>query len=374
MRRILGTSGSILLLLGAVVTVGSSAVAAQTGPVGALDSVSEQGGRWALYGWAWDPAQAQPVVSAEVNGEPDGYTYSGAGARPDVVAAFPGAPENTGFALWLDRPLVGTVCAYSLSSTLQKTANLGCRVIPPPSLEGSPVGALDEITPDVGRITVSGWTSDPDAPNDDVYARFDRVEVYVDGRGFFGLRTGVARPDVDSAVPYAGPAAGFWVVLPARPGRHAVCVDALNAGGTGRDVSLGCRDVTVSTAKGSRAPFGFVDGVYVGAIHGTHNAEWGVTGWAAAPDQAVVDVRVVAVGGYLAQARDQFDGAGTTGESRPDVVAALPGTRADTGFHVIAGGGYQFGYTLACAIGHIAATGSEAVIGCVSDPRANPGF
>jgi hypothetical protein len=326
-----------------------------------------------LYGWLWDPTEAQPLVSAEVNGEPDGFTFGIGLPRPDVAAAFPGAPENTGFILSLDRPLEGTVCVYSLSSTLQKTANLGCQSLPP-GFEGSPAGALDEITPDVGRMTVSGWASDPDAPKDDAALYVNRVQVYVDGRVFAWLRTGVARPDVDAVIPFAGPNDGVWVVLPARPGPHAVCVYALNDGGTGRNVTLGCRDVVVPASKGSPAPFGFVDDSYIGRVYGSADNERGLTGWAAAPDQAAVDVRVIAVGGFLAFGEGQYDVVGTTGESRPDVVAAYPGVRPDTGFHIIAGAGHIFDYTLACAIGHLATTGGEAALGCVSSTMTNGGF
>jgi hypothetical protein len=58
-----------------------------------------------------------------------------------------------------------------------------------------------------------------------------------------------------------------------------------------------------------------------------------------------------------------------TGESRPDVAAAVPGTRSDTGYHILAGGGHVFLYTLLCAVAHTAATGDEALLGCYADTR-----
>lgn len=369
MKHALASCCAAVLVLGAVVVVAASPVSAQSGPVGSLDAVSERPGSWVLYGWLWDPTETKPLVSAEVNGEPDGYTFNIFMPRPDVPAAFPGAPENTGFALTLDRPLEGTVCVYSLSSTLQKTANLGCKPIPP-GFEGSPTGALDEITPDVGRMTVSGWYADPDASPDERASRENRVQVYLDGRVFAWLRTEVARPDVEAAVPFAGSDSGYWAVLPSRPGPHSVCVYGLNEGPTGRNVTFGCRDIVVPASKGSPLPFGFVDGEFIAHAWGSADNDLGLTGWAAAPDQADVAIRVIALGGVSGFGEGQFDVTGSTGEERPDVAAAVPGTGPDTGFHVIAGAGHVFQYTLACAVGQVVATGAEAVIGCLS----NEGF
>ena len=347
-----------------------SSHAAPSSPVGALDSVSERAGGWILYGWLWDPTQSQPIVSAEVNGEPDGYTLSFTQPRPDVVAAYPGAPLNPGFLLPLDRPMEGEVCVYALGPSLQKTAGLGCRSLPP-TFAGSPAGALDEVTPGVGRMTVSGWAADqdPDAPDPNVPPQHHLVHLYVDGRLFAWIRTGVARPDVGAAVPFAGTDAGYWEVLPARAGSHRVCAYAINEGGTGRNVFLGCRDVVVSAASGPDVPFGYVDGSYIARFYGSASADFGVTGWAAATDQRDVTVRVLAVGGYLGQGDGQWDVTGTTGESRPDVVDALPGTRPDTGFHIEAGGGHVFQYTLACVVARVAHSGADALLGCVSDPQ-----
>jgi hypothetical protein len=344
---------------------------AQTGPVGFVDAVSETAGTWRVTGWMWDPSGSATRVGAEVNGAPAVSLQSLGEPRPDVAAAVPGAPANTGYTIGLTPPGVGIVCVFALTEAGEKRALIGCVGTPPSevAVPGSPTGALDAVTPDVGRVTVAGWAADPEAPAP--YDPAARVHAYVDGRPFIGLPLDTARPDVDAAIPFAGPRAGYAAVLPARVGPHQICVYAVNVGRTGRNQTLGCRDVVVPASRGAAPPFGALDGTYTGEVYGSASRTAGVVGWAAAPQQAAVDVRVLAVGGPSAAGDGHYDVIGTTGESRPDVVAAFPGTRSDTGYHILAGGGHVFLYTLVCAVAHTAFSGDEAVLGCYADARAD---
>ena len=352
------------------VSVASSAhAAAQQGPVGAVDTISETAGTWRVTGWMWDPSGSATRVTAEVNGAPALASQLLGEARPDVAAAVPGAPGDTGFMVGLKAPGTGIVCVFATTEAGEKEALLGCVGTPPSgALPGSPAGALDAVTPEVGRVSVVGWAADPDgAPAE--WEAPARVHVYVDGRFFVHLGRDTARPDVDAAVPFAGPSAGFAAVLPARAGPHQICVYAINSGRSGRNVTLGCRDVVVPSTRGSAPPFGALDGTYTGEVYGSADRTAGGFGWAAAPQQAAVDVRVLAVGGPSGFGFGNWDVVGATGENRPDVAAAIPGTRSDTGYHILAGGGHVFQYALLCAVAHTASSGDEALLGCYAFTR-----
>lgn len=362
------TALTLLVLLALPVT---NAEATPSGPVGAADAISETEFGWAVYGWMWDPTGGSPLVVAIVNGEQHGLT-SPFFPRPDVPAVHPGAPANTGYILQLDGlggDATGLVCLFAASDTAEPRALLGCLDLPPPTFTGSPSGALDEVTPAVGRVTVSGWAVDPNPDTTPDYVPPALVHVYVDGKYFDRLHVDKPRADVQALVPHAGPNDGYWAVLPARAGPHQVCVYAINRGGTGRNVTLGCRDVVVPDSSGSHLPFGYLDGVYIDSVYGSASATFGVTGWAAAPNQGDVDVRVLAVGGVTGFGDGNWDVTGHPDEPRPDVVDAFPGTRPDTGYHIVAGGGHVFEYTLVCAVARAAADGSEALLGCYAVTR-----
>jgi hypothetical protein len=113
---------------------------------------------------------------------------------------------------------------------------------------GLPVGSLDAVTTGARSVRVRGWALDPDTPGPTM------VLVRVGDRSS-GHAAARPRPDVARGRPGAGPAHGFGVTVPAAPGRHRVCVDAVNVAGSGRPVALGCRRVSVAGARpGSRPP------------------------------------------------------------------------------------------------------------------------
>lgn len=105
----------------------------------------------------------------------------------------------------------------------------------------NPKGYLDTVTGGRGSVRATGWAFDPDLPSYPL-----QVDAYVDGRMRGRFSTGVARPDVASAM-HAGPNTGFaFSVANLAAGRHTVCVYGLNLRlGTGNP-RLGCKVVTVS--------------------------------------------------------------------------------------------------------------------------------
>lgn len=101
----------------------------------------------------------------------------------------------------------------------------------------SPFGALEDTEPLRTRVTVTGWTQDPNttAPID--------VRVLVDGVRSATATASLTRTDVD-AIYHRGTRFGYVVTAPATAGVHRVCVTAVNTG-AGSDASLGCETVTV---------------------------------------------------------------------------------------------------------------------------------
>ena len=125
-------------------------------------------------------------------------------------------------------------------------------VDPQPSVEpgGELLGSFERALGVAGGVAVSGWAIDPDT-TDPVYVRllldFETTSVFA----------GDERPDLAREFPEHGGAHGFAAVLATSPGPHTVCATALNAG-PGRDLVLGCYDVTVPA--GSLGPGQLVGG------------------------------------------------------------------------------------------------------------------
>lgn len=116
----------------------------------------------------------------------------------------------------------------------------------------TPVGSADAYGVSPGSVVVTGWAADADATA--------LMKVRIDVGGVTATTTtGLARPDVAAAVPFAGPTAGYQgVVTGVPPGYQDVCVTALNQNFGVGDVLLGCRPVIVPDPTG-RAPTGSVD-------------------------------------------------------------------------------------------------------------------
>jgi SpoIID/LytB domain protein len=102
-----------------------------------------------------------------------------------------------------------------------------------------PFGALDAVIGGPGALSVAGWAIDPGS------VASIGVTVDIDGTMVSLIANG-ERPDLASGYPPFGASHGFSASIPAGPGSHMVCLDAVNvAGGTGA-TRLGCRTVTVT--------------------------------------------------------------------------------------------------------------------------------
>ncbi|WP_225234660.1 peptidoglycan recognition protein family protein [Klenkia terrae] len=212
-------------------------------PQGNLETASVAGTQLRVTGWAYDVDT--PSTPSAVHVFVDGAyakTLTAGGSRPDVAAVFPGSGDRHGYE---GTVFVGagrhSVCAFSINSGFG-TANtlVGCRWVDMPAAASEPTGGPDVLAPTREGVVVSGWAIDPDALGTAI-----DVHVYVDGRGFGRAVAGEDRPDVGAAFTEAGPRHGFRLPVSLVPGRHEVCVFAINVGPGVTNPRLGCRTVTV---------------------------------------------------------------------------------------------------------------------------------
>ncbi|MET0434556.1 MAG: N-acetylmuramoyl-L-alanine amidase [Cellulomonas sp.] len=203
-------------------------------PQGNFESVTGKDGRVTVSGWAFDADTTSPVgLAVYVDGR--GYWTTTQTARPDVARVVKGAGPNQGFSLSVPADFGGVseVCITAINSPSGPNVSLGCRRI---ALNARPVGNFESLTAVPGGVQVVGWAHDADVTGPVT------LSVFVDGRGYL-TTTGVARADVASAVPGAGPSRGFRFTAPAPAGRHEVCVIAENMPSGGAAAHLGCRTV-----------------------------------------------------------------------------------------------------------------------------------
>lgn len=270
------TAGSIIAIAATLIVALSALPANAATVTGWLDSVSADDDSITLRGWAADPDT--PDTPAGVHVYIDGDFATGAPAklaRPDVNRAT-GLGSNHGFEF--DIPAdVGTyrVCVYAIDKTGDDNRLLGCRDVqvgdppPPPKSGNSPVGWIDSLSGDDDSITARGWAADPDAPDTPV-----GIHIYVDGRFATGSPAKLTRADVNRATGL-GSNHGFEFDIPAKRGRHRVCIFAIDRTDDPHRL-LGCRNVDVG--RFGNTPVGWLDAA-AEASSGLR-----VRGWALDPD------------------------------------------------------------------------------------------
>ncbi len=85
---------------------------------------------------------------------------------------------------------------------------------------------------------VTGWAADADTSSP------IQVRVRVDGETVSTATADLSRPELANSHPGIGTAHGYQVPVRIPPGRHTVCVTAINVG-AGTDASTGCASITV---------------------------------------------------------------------------------------------------------------------------------
>jgi uncharacterized protein YkwD len=115
--------------------------------------------------------------------------------------------------------------------------------------EGSLDSAQAKISVEQSTIVVGGWAFD----RNDTTRPVD-VHIYVGAVGM-AVTADDYRPDVDAAYPGYGKNHGFNAAMNVAPGRHEVCVYAINLPGTpGDNTLLQCKTVEVKTPTTTTAP------------------------------------------------------------------------------------------------------------------------
>ncbi|RZS67918.1 hypothetical protein EV187_0340 [Agromyces ramosus] len=253
--------------------LGCATVQSGGNPIGAQEQATTGLGSITLRGWALDPDTRDPIW---LHVYTDGRFAAGVLAdRPrNDLGIYQGFGDRHGYDVTI--PAANgphTVCLYALN-TMAGDANpsIGCPTV---EVGGSPVGRIENGQPGFGSIGVWGWAYDRDT------ADSIPVHIYVDGRFAAGAGASTARPDVPEIPAEYGDGHGFGATFPATPGRHEVCVYAIDTG-WGENASLGCFTTTVSGD-----PVGQVENIQPVADG------FGVWGHAVDPDVAApIDVHV----------------------------------------------------------------------------------
>ena len=204
-------------------------------------------------------------------------------------------------------------------------------------------GSFDAAVAGDGKIIVSGWAIDPDAPDRPI-----DVHIYVDGAWGGQVLADGSRPDVANVYPYAGPDHGYVAAVNAGVGDHNVCAYAINGFGPDRsnNVSLGCRTVALASAS----PFGNFEGL-VSPTPGRIAA----TGWTIDPSTSVPISIAVRVNGVVS-------GRWVANASRPDVGSVYPASGSVHGFSVSLGAAR--GTATVCVTAINVGSGSNQSLGC----------
>jgi cell wall-associated NlpC family hydrolase len=220
-------------------------------PRGHLDSLSLTGSTVSFRGWAADPDVPGIVrLVVSIDGIPATSALASQ-ARPDVAKAFPAFGANRGFIGSFVAPQgKHTVCIVAGDLSVGSDVKLGCVTMTvPKSVNATPVsltptsrpyGALDAVSYANNRLTVTGWTIDPDTAG----PLF--VDAMVNGQSYGSAVANVARADVAKAHPGYGIAHGYsyTAVGVLAPGNYDVCVVGINSAAGGNTI-LPCRILTV---------------------------------------------------------------------------------------------------------------------------------
>jgi hypothetical protein len=234
------------------------------GPIGSLDSVNPTPGHIGVRGWAIDRDAPKQPVTVVIN--IDGVAHSVVADQPraDVAAAHPVAGPDHGF--WVRYAVsqaTHTVCVTAKNIGYGSDNSLGCKTV---TIDDDPVGALETVAQQSGKLHVVGWTFDHDAPTTAL-----TVNVKVDST-IHTLVADVKRTDVGTAHPLAGAYHGYDVSYTLPEGSHTVCVTALNIG-YGKNATFPCKTGLLN----------FTPTAAIQALTATRTGAH-LTGWASDPD------------------------------------------------------------------------------------------
>ena len=248
---------------------------------GRTDRIQVVPGGVRVSGWAVDPGTSAPLAVAVYSCLQPKTILRADLSRPDLAGSYPQLGPNHGFdghlRLCPGEQLI-SVAAFDTSG--QGFTWLGHKMI---TVAPQTFGHLDLTTATApkpgardGSVRVVGFAIDIDA------FRSSNVQIRVDNKVVRTVTAGRFRSDIEQAFPHLGGNYGFDESVPVRPGRHEICVIALNIN-SGHDVELGCNSVVVPAN-----PTGVLE-----SANSTGPGTLRVTGWASDADtKSSIYVRV----------------------------------------------------------------------------------
>ena len=266
-------------------------------PIGFVDSASGLPGEIRLRGWALDldNTSISPWLHVYVDG-----TFATAikpnDPRGDVQNVYGTETRYLGFDDVISAtPGLRRVCVYAINIEGGRNRLISCVNVSVPS--ESPQGNLELVEATGSGIRVKGWVFD----RSDLSASVT-IQVTANSELLMQFPASVSRNDVANFFDLPGVAYGFDREVAARDGSIEYCVTALDLGGDGNSVTLGCRTIQLD-----RDPTGWLDS----ATFSANTLK--VRGWAIDPDTSdSINVHIYADG--------QFVGAGRADRQRLDVA------------------------------------------------------
>ena len=237
----------------AVLVAGPAPASASTGnPVGRLDSATVSTTHVTVQGWAADPSSTASIRVVVTRDGGSATRVMANTRRDDVAQLFPKFGRWRGYSATVTVPAgAHKLCVRAANVGPGMTTQLGCQTVTiagatpvgptPPRATRTPFGYLDQATYASGKLTLSGWSVDPDT------TAATLVDVTVRGVRLASSIANLDRPDVALAFPRYGRHHGFVVTVTttAPSAKFSACLIALNTRG-GLNKQLGCRLVSAA--------------------------------------------------------------------------------------------------------------------------------
>ena len=213
-------------------------------PYGAWESITREGDKVRVKGWALDP-DTTGTVFIEAYDENRVFLGTVAADKPRTDVGEPGYGANHGFEhVFAENPRDGEhqICLGMVNVGAGTHAGLGCKSY---TVRHTPWGAFDHLGRGGADLHLVGWVVDDDAKTTPV-----TLDVFVDRELKATFPADQWREEVGQNLPEYGYHHGYDRTVPGiadlTPGTHEVCVEARNLGaGTVDAQQLGCKQYTV---------------------------------------------------------------------------------------------------------------------------------
>jgi hypothetical protein len=246
-------------------------------PEANLDVIPSQVGQISVSGWAVDPDAPTATVPVSVQIDQSWYALYATGTGADLSAQYAGAGTDHYFSgHYPIAPGNHTLCIYLVNAGgAGGQGTLGCQTVAVPYTP-TPLGGIKSATATTsGLISFSGWSVRPDA----LTAPVNLATQY--GNTWTAYTTNLPSTAAVTAVPGAGPHAGFAGSFVAPPGPQTFCLWA--APTQGPAVQIGCTTVVVPQPAPAVTKIDSITGGS-GAVT--------VSGWAVYPDTPTASINM----------------------------------------------------------------------------------